>query len=64
MSVALARVWRAVRWYVGAVLGDEDYPRYVAHLARTHPGSVPVSAREYWRERHALADRVPGSRCC
>jgi uncharacterized short protein YbdD (DUF466 family) len=60
----VARAWRAVRWYVGAVLGDEDYARYVAHVARTRPGSLPLGAGEYWRERHDHAERFPGSRCC
>lgn len=58
------RTWRAVRWYVGALLGDADHDRYVAHLARTQPGAVPLGVGEYWRERHAHAGRHPGSRCC
>ncbi|MBB2921160.1 YbdD/YjiX family protein [Cellulomonas cellasea] len=59
-----ARVWRAVRWYVGALLGDDDHARYVAHLARTSPGATPLDVGEYWRERHAHTARHPGSRCC
>jgi uncharacterized short protein YbdD (DUF466 family) len=59
-----ARVWRGLRWYVGALLGDDDHARYVAHLARTEPGAAPLGVGEYWRERHAHADRHPGSRCC
>ncbi|WP_258723830.1 YbdD/YjiX family protein [Cellulomonas sp. NS3] len=59
-----ARAWRAVRWYVGALLGDDDHARYVAHLARTSPGATPLGVGEYWRERHAHTARHPGSRCC
>ena len=58
------RAARAVRWYAASVLGERDYERYVAHLARTHPGEVPVPVAQYWRERHAAADRQPGARCC
>lgn len=58
------RLWRSVRWYVGALLGDDDHARYVAHLARTSPGATPMGVGEYWRERHAHTARHPGSRCC
>lgn len=61
---AVRRAWRALRWYVGALLGDDDHARYVAHLRRTQPGATPLSVGEYWRERHAHAARHPGSRCC
>lgn len=64
LRAAAARVWRAVRWYVGALLGDDDHARYVAHLARTSPGTTPLGVGEYWRERHAHTARYPGSRCC
>ncbi|MGW6129622.1 YbdD/YjiX family protein [Cellulomonas sp. NPDC055163] len=64
LSSRAARVWQAVRWYVGALLGDDDHARYVAHLARTAPGVTPLGVGEYWRERHAHTARHPGSRCC
>ncbi|MGY4644890.1 YbdD/YjiX family protein [Cellulomonas sp. URHB0016] len=59
-----ARAGRAVHWYVTALLGDQDYARYVAHVERLHPGSTPVSEATYWRERHAEQDAHPGARCC
>ncbi|WP_228534497.1 YbdD/YjiX family protein [Nocardia sp. BSTN01] len=58
------RAVRAGARYLNAVLGGQDYPRYVEHLRRRHPGRPIPSEREYWRERHAAADRNPGTRCC
>lgn len=61
---AVTRVARAVHWYTTSLLGDRDYDRYVAHLARAHPDVAPPSAAQYWRTRHAEADAHPGARCC
>ncbi len=61
---AVTRVARGVHWYTTSLLGDRDYDRYVAHLARVHPDVVPPSAAQYWRTRHAEADTHPGARCC
>ncbi|MBF6424573.1 YbdD/YjiX family protein [Nocardia cyriacigeorgica] len=55
---------RGVLWYFDSVLGGQDYQRYVAHLRRQHPDCPIPSEREYWRERHAEADRNPANRCC
>jgi uncharacterized short protein YbdD (DUF466 family) len=61
---ALVRTGRTVRWYAGALLGDHDYARYVAHVQRVHPGTDPGSEAAYWRARHAEQDANPGARCC
>ncbi|MEV0949930.1 YbdD/YjiX family protein [Promicromonospora sp. NPDC050249] len=58
------RGWRALAWYVTGVLGESDYPRYVAHLRRVHPEAAVPTAREYWRDRYAAQDANPGARCC
>ncbi|WP_258080945.1 YbdD/YjiX family protein [Nocardia nova] len=58
------RAVRAGARYMNAVLGGQDYPRYVEHLRRRHPGRPIPTESEYWRERHAAADRNPGTRCC
>jgi len=55
---------RGVRWWVGSVMGDNAYARYVQHLALRHPGEAPPTEREYWRARYAEADLHPGARCC
>ncbi len=49
---------------MNAVLGGQDYDRYVAHLRRVHPERPIPTEGEFWRERHAAADRNPGTRCC
>ncbi|MFW0787293.1 YbdD/YjiX family protein [Gordonia sp. CPCC 206044] len=64
MIAALRRGTAAIAWYVGSVMGDRDYARYVERHAATHPGSEPMSEREYWRARYAAQDRNPGARCC
>lgn len=61
---ALLGAARGVLWWFNSVLGGKDYERYVAHLRRKHPGCPIPSEREYWRERHAEADRNPANRCC
>ncbi|ROZ93771.1 YbdD/YjiX family protein [Gordonia sp. OPL2] len=64
MIDGLRRGVAAVSWYVGSVMGDHDYRRYVEHRARTHPGEPMLSERDYWRNRYADQDRNPGARCC
>jgi uncharacterized short protein YbdD (DUF466 family) len=45
------------------ILGVPDYDRYLAHVQEAHPGQVPMTEREFFRER--LEGRAkPGSRCC
>jgi uncharacterized short protein YbdD (DUF466 family) len=61
---ALLRAWRNLRWWVGSVLGDTAYARYVEHLRRLHPDAPVPTEREYWRERYAEQDANPGARCC
>ena len=47
-----------------AIAGAPDYDRYLAHVRAHHPGEVPLSQREFARQRmHARYD-TPGSRCC
>ncbi len=56
--------WRGLRWWVGSVLGDTAYTRYVEHLRRSHPDASVPTEREYWRARYAEQDANPGARCC
>ncbi|MET9029442.1 YbdD/YjiX family protein [Nocardia sp. NPDC004168] len=55
---------RAGVWWFDSILGGQDYQRYVEHLRRSHPGCAIPTEREYWRQRHAEADRNPANRCC
>jgi uncharacterized short protein YbdD (DUF466 family) len=58
------RAARQIRWYVGALMGDSHYLRYVDHHRRTHPGEPVLSEAEYWRMRHHATDTSPTPRCC
>ena len=55
---------RQIRWYVGALMGDSHYRRYLSHHRRVHPGSPALSEGEYWRMRHRAAEADPTARCC
>ena len=46
------------------VIGAPDYERYLAHLARRHPGTTPLSRDEFARDALARRYDRPGSRCC
>lgn len=55
----LARIAAVTR----RILGVPDYERYVAHVRVAHPDQVPMTEREFFKER--LEGRAkPGSRCC
>ncbi|MCT9819267.1 YbdD/YjiX family protein [Microbacterium sp. W1N] len=65
------RVWRAavaagrgIRWYFGALMGDDAYRTYVAHQQRHHPERETPTERQFWRDRMDDQDRNPGARCC
>lgn len=60
----LSRIFRSLGWYVGSLMGDNHYRRYVAHRRRAHPGQPVVSEAQYWRMRHRQADSNPSARCC
>jgi uncharacterized short protein YbdD (DUF466 family) len=48
---------------VRRILGVPDYERYLAHVRLAHPDQIPMTEREFFRER--LEGRAkPGSRCC
>ncbi|MEE2034343.1 YbdD/YjiX family protein [Rhodococcus chondri] len=60
MIAVLRRTW----WWIGALMGDHDYARFVQWHRRHHPDRPVPTEREYWRDRHAAADSAPGARCC
>lgn len=53
---------RAVLRYVGDVMGDNDYQRYVALQHKQHPGEPIVTERQYWQMRYD--ETTPTARCC
>lgn len=57
-------VARQIRWYIGTLMGDTHYRRYVEHRGRTHPGEPVLSERDYWKMRHHATEASPNPRCC
>lgn len=55
---------RRIAAVVRRIVGVPDYDRYVAHVRRCHPGTVPMTRKDF--ERSRLEDRYsrPGQRCC
>ncbi|MCH5643689.1 MULTISPECIES: YbdD/YjiX family protein [unclassified Gordonia (in: high G+C Gram-positive bacteria)] len=54
----------AIGRYVGDLMGDRHYQRYLDHHRRRHPAEQPMSESEYWRTRYAAQDSSPQGRCC
>jgi uncharacterized short protein YbdD (DUF466 family) len=60
----LRRALGGVSWYVKDLVGENDYDKYVAHLARTHPDRQPPSRREFERAKSDRREADPRSCCC
>jgi uncharacterized short protein YbdD (DUF466 family) len=60
LLVSLRRAGATLRRIVGA----PDYEAYLEHVARRHPGAVPLSREAYARDALARRYDRPGSRCC
>lgn len=55
-----SRLWRA--WQlVREMAGERAYEHYLARHAAHHPGTRPMSEREFWRQR---GGQEPPVRCC
>jgi uncharacterized short protein YbdD (DUF466 family) len=55
---------RGLLWYLRELLGENDYDKYVAHLARQHPGTPPPSRRDFERAKTHRLERAVSARCC
>lgn len=64
MFAAIKSGASTVSWYFKELMGDNDYQKYCAHLARQHPDQAVPTEREYWKDRWARQDAEPQSRCC
>ncbi len=64
MQQALKRGWSSAAWYVRALLGEDRYRQYVEHQSRAHPGTAPLSERDFWRMVYREQDLNPSGRCC
>ena len=63
MGALFGFVHRAA-WVLRRVIGAPDYEQYLVHVARRHPGCVPLSRDEFARDALARRYDRPGSRCC
>ncbi|MEP9394335.1 MULTISPECIES: YbdD/YjiX family protein [Gordonia] len=64
---SLRRAGGQVAWYVGSVMGDRDYQRYLDHHAAHRADGddrPPMTEREYWRARWDHTEKNPQGRCC
>ena len=57
-------ITRKIRWYIGALMGDGHYRRYLDYRNRAHPGEPVLSEAEYWRMRHSMAETGVTPHCC
>lgn len=46
------------------VMGEDAYPKYLAHHAASGCTGPALTEREFWKEKMDRQDRNPGSRCC
>jgi uncharacterized short protein YbdD (DUF466 family) len=60
LAVRVERAGAIVRRIIGA----PDYERYLAHVARRHPGTTPLDREAFARDALARRYDRPGSRCC
>jgi uncharacterized short protein YbdD (DUF466 family) len=59
----LADRLQRLAWLIRRILGVPDYERYLAHVRMAHPDQVPMTEREFFKDR--LEGRAkPGARCC
>ena len=59
LSADLKQVWQ----YLRHVSGDDAYERYLAHHRQAHPGEVPMTQEQYFKQRQEEKwSKV--SRCC
>ncbi|OPX09434.1 YbdD/YjiX family protein [Gordonia sp. i37] len=64
MRQMLCRMGKRVAWYVGSVMGDRDYQRYLQHHSAHGDPTPPMSERDYWRHRWDHVENNPQGRCC
>jgi uncharacterized short protein YbdD (DUF466 family) len=62
--VAVRGGFDAVRWFIGGVLGEDAYAKYLAHVAASHETATPMTEREFWRDHTDRQDANPQGRCC
>jgi len=60
----LRRGWHGFVWYFKGIMGEHAYQAYLDHHRVVHPGTRPMTEREFWRDKMDRQDRNPQGRCC
>ncbi len=55
---------RELAWLFKGVMGENAYQAYLDHHERTHAGGLPMTEREFWRDKTDRQDANPEGRCC
>ncbi len=60
----LVKGWKNLTWYVGEIMGDSAYERYLARHNVVHPEETPMTEREFWRDRVNFDETNHSTGCC
>ena len=52
---------KALAWYFRELLGENAYDKYLVSHAKAHPGSQPLTRRQFYRRR---GDQASPTGCC
>lgn len=61
---AVTRAAKTVWWYMGELVGDKSYEKYVAHIRARHPERPVPTKKEFWKVKYDEQEANPASRCC
>ncbi len=50
--------------YARGVLGEDAYEKYLAYHQRVHEDAVPMTVKEFWRDKTDREGSNPQGRCC
>lgn len=50
--------------YLSGVLGADAYKKYLEHHEASGHAGLPLTEREFWRDRNDRQDSNPQGRCC
>ncbi|HZH43621.1 MAG TPA: CstA-like transporter-associated (seleno)protein [Lysobacter sp.] len=64
MRSRLRAFWRIACQTARMAIGVPDYDAYVAHVRDSHPERMPMSRKEFFRERMTARYGRGRSRCC
>lgn len=55
---------RGFAGYLSGVLGADAYKKYLEHHEACGHAGLPLTEREFWRDRNDRQDNNPQGRCC